>query len=88
MQNYMKFSGGFVLTIILLLRNGLKYKSLLKNPPKSSCTLVDIQFYVTISLVTQNFFLIKKVFFFMQCILIKLFSSQILPHPQFHIFSL
>lgn len=52
MQNYMEFWGGVVLTIILLLRNGLKHKSLLKNPPKSSCTLVDIQFYVTISLVS------------------------------------
>lgn len=52
MQNYMEFEGGVVLTIILLLRNGLKHKNLLKNPPKSSCTLVDIQFYVTISLVS------------------------------------
>lgn len=51
MQNYMEFEGGVVLTIILLLRNGLKHKNLLKNP-KSSCTLVDIQFYVTISLVS------------------------------------
>lgn len=77
--------GGFLLTIILLLGNGLRHKSLLKkNPPKSSCTLVDIQFYVTISLVS---FCLRK-FFFTHCILIKLFFSQILPHPQFHTLSL